>query len=40
LFGKPIQWTALGYSTMFTVIILLYSAYAFRRMERHFAELI
>jgi len=40
LFGKPIQWTALGYSTMFTVMILLYSAYAFRRMERHFAELI
>ena len=40
LFGKPIQWTALGYSAVVTVVILLYSAYSFRRMERHFAELI
>lgn len=40
LFGKPIQWIALGYSAVFTVVILLYAAYLFRRMERHFAELI
>ncbi|MEK6302785.1 MAG: ABC transporter permease [Acidobacteriota bacterium] len=40
LFSKPIQWPALGYSAMFTVVLLLYSAYAFRRMEKHFAELI
>lgn len=40
LFGKPIQWAALGYSAIFTFVILLYAAYAFRRMERHFAELI
>ena len=40
LFGNPIQWTALGYSTVFTVANLFYSAYVFRRTERHFAELI
>jgi len=40
LFRKPFEWAALGYSTVFTVFILLYSAYLFRRMERHFAELI
>ena len=40
LFGKPIQWMALGYSTAITVVILLYSAFAFRRTERHFAEMI
>jgi len=40
LFGKPMEWAALGYSTVFTCFILLYSAYLFRRMERHFAELI
>lgn len=40
LFGKPMQWTALGYSAVFAVVLLLYSAYSFRRVERHFAELI
>jgi len=40
LFGRPFQWTALGYSAAFGVVLLLYSSYSFRRMERHFAELI
>jgi ABC-type polysaccharide/polyol phosphate export permease len=40
LFGKPFQWIPLGYSAVFAVVLLVYSAYAFRRTERHFAELI
>ena len=40
LFGRPFQWMALAYSAGFAAVLLMYSAYAFRRMERHFAELI
>ena len=40
LFGKPFQWFPLGYSALFALVLLVYSAYTFRRMERHFAELI
>jgi lipopolysaccharide transport system permease protein len=40
LFGKPLDWSALAYSLVFTVVLLATSAYAFRRMERSFAEVI
>jgi lipopolysaccharide transport system permease protein len=40
LFGRPFHWVALSYSAGFAAVLLMYSAYAFRRMERHFAELI
>jgi lipopolysaccharide transport system permease protein len=38
LFGKEFHWLSLGYSTLFTSLLLVYAAYTFRRMERHFAE--
>jgi lipopolysaccharide transport system permease protein len=40
LFGRPFLWTALAYSAAFSFVMLTYASYAFRRMERHFAELI
>jgi lipopolysaccharide transport system permease protein len=38
LFGKPFPWLALSYSAGFTLVLLVYAAHKFRRMERHFAE--
>jgi lipopolysaccharide transport system permease protein len=38
--NRPVSWGALGYSAAFTVIMLIYSSYMFRRMERSFAEVI
>lgn len=38
--GKPFDWTGLGISTVLTFAILIYAAYAFRRMERSFADVI
>jgi lipopolysaccharide transport system permease protein len=40
LFGRELPWLALAYSTAFTLVMLVYSSYAFRRMERSFAEVI
>jgi len=40
LFGPGIDWTALGISTGFTIGLLVYSAYAFRRMEKSFADVV
>jgi lipopolysaccharide transport system permease protein len=40
LFGQRIDWTALGISTGFTIGFLVYSAYAFRRMEKSFADVV
>ena len=40
LFGRPLQWGALGYSCVFAIVLLLISAYLFRRMEKSFAEVI
>jgi lipopolysaccharide transport system permease protein len=40
LFGKPFPWTGLATSLVITLIVLFYSAYSFRRMERKFADLI
>ena len=40
LFGREIDWAALGISTGFTIGLLVYSAYAFRRMEKNFADVV
>lgn len=40
LFGKDFHWLALSYSTLFTLMLLAYAGYTFKRMERHFAEFI
>jgi lipopolysaccharide transport system permease protein len=41
LFGnQPFDWTSLLTSLAITVVVLVYSAFSFRRMERHFADVI
>ena len=40
LFGRTFPWGSLAYSFGFTIVMLAYAAYTFRRMERNFAELI
>ena len=40
LFGQWINWWAIGLAAAFTLVLLSASAYAFRRMEKSFAELI
>jgi lipopolysaccharide transport system permease protein len=40
IFAHPFHWWELGLSTSITVSILIYAAYAFRRMEREFADVI
>ena len=40
LFGRPFAWGFLAYSAAFAAVILVYSAYSFRRLERVFADLI
>jgi lipopolysaccharide transport system permease protein len=40
LFGLPIDWPSLAISLMATLIVLLYSAYDFRRMEKTFADIV
>lgn len=40
LFGRPFAWDFLLYSVAFAVVMLVYSAYSFRRLERLFADLI
>jgi lipopolysaccharide transport system permease protein len=39
-FGTPINWFSLGISCLITLAILVYSAYNFKRMEKHFADLV
>lgn len=39
-FGRQFDWAALGVSVAITVGILVYSAYAFRRVERSFADIV
>jgi lipopolysaccharide transport system permease protein len=39
LLGRPIGWSALGFSAAIAVIVLIYSAFSFRRFERKFADL-
>lgn len=40
LFGQRIHWQSLSYATLFAVVLLSFSAYIFRRMEKSFAEVI
>lgn len=40
LLGRDFHWLSLGYSAVFTLLLLMYASYTFRRMERHFAEFI
>ncbi len=40
LFGRPLKLWAIAYAFTFSVILLFISAYAFRRMEKSFAEVI
>ena len=40
LFALPLNWIALSISTIFTLALLMYSSYAFRRMERSFADIV
>lgn len=39
-FGLEFDWAALGFSTAITFILLVYAAFAFRRMESHFADFV
>lgn len=40
LFNREFHWWSLGYSTLFTLALFVYSSYSFRRMEKKFAEYI
>ena len=41
LFGnQPFDWKSLGISVAITAVVLVYSSYSFRRMERHFADIV
>ncbi len=41
LFGnQSFDWKSLGISAAITVLVLVYSSYSFRRMERHFADIV
>jgi lipopolysaccharide transport system permease protein len=40
LFGHSFNWAALGISTAITAALLVYSSYAFHRMEKNFADII
>lgn len=40
LFGQPLNWTSLGISTLITLVILVYAAFSFRRMEKTFADVV
>jgi lipopolysaccharide transport system permease protein len=38
--NQPFDWKSLGVSAAITVFVLVYSSYSFRRMERHFADIV
>lgn len=40
LFGTAFNWPALGLAAALTVVMLVYGAYDFRRMERNFADIV
>jgi len=40
LFGQPFPWQALGIATVITAVVLIYSAYSFKRVEKTFADII
>ena len=40
LFGQAFDWVAIAYSALFSVVLLLFASFEFRRMEKGFAELV
>ncbi len=40
VFGRAINWTALGVSALITILVLVYASYSFRRMEKTFADIV
>lgn len=40
LFGRPFDWTSLAFSSGIAIMLLFYAGFAFRRMERTFADTI
>jgi len=40
LLGQPMKWSSLAISAAITLVVFLYSAYSFKRMERTFADLV
>ena len=40
IFGRPINWTTLGFSAVITLVVLIYASYYFRRMEKSFADIV
>lgn len=40
IFGRAFDWPALTLSAVITGVMLMYSAYAFRRMEKRFADIV
>jgi lipopolysaccharide transport system permease protein len=40
LFGRGMNWVGLGISAVITIVVLIYAAYTFRRMEKSFADVI
>ncbi len=40
IFGRPINWAALGVSALITILLLVYASYSFRRMEKSFADIV
>jgi lipopolysaccharide transport system permease protein len=40
LFGQPFDWQALTISSIVTLTLLIYSAFAFRRLEKSFADIV
>jgi hypothetical protein len=40
LLGLPFDWPALGVAAALTCVVLFYAAFTFKRVERHFADII
>jgi lipopolysaccharide transport system permease protein len=40
LFAKEFDWMALGFASILTFVLLIYSVYAFRRREKEFADIV
>jgi lipopolysaccharide transport system permease protein len=40
MFGLPENWSSLGLAAVISTFALLYASYSFRRMERHFADVV
>ncbi|HEX3145612.1 MAG TPA: ABC transporter permease [Pyrinomonadaceae bacterium] len=38
--NRPFEWKSLAASTIITAVLLIYSAFSFARMERHFADIV